>query len=318
MKQTAVQFGPGEALVGVITEPEAAGDGRLPAFVFLNAGVTHRVGPSGLYVRLARALAEEGFASLRFDFSGIGDSWVRTDDLPPGEAVFAEVRDALDFLQRTRGIDTFVLIGICSGATIAYFTAVDDRRVTGLALINAQGHLHGIDPERGARLRKKTVTRHSWRIALRSSFRGKNWRKALQGKLDPRRVLGMMIGQPLAALFGRKQPAEALPGGPSPGGPRPPHDAVAELRGFAERGVRLLHLYCEGDEGLDYFHVVLGGDLGQVTAGDLVRYEIITGANHVFTLMWSQDRLIRSVRDWACTCKTPAQAPIREAGASSA
>ena len=58
MKEEAVLFGSRESLAGVITEPSAAGWGKaLPGFVFLNAGMTHRIGPNRLYVRLARDLA---------------------------------------------------------------------------------------------------------------------------------------------------------------------------------------------------------------------------------------------------------------------
>ena len=43
-------------------------------FVFLSAGLLHRVGPHGLHVRLARELAQMGFSSLRVDLAGTGDS----------------------------------------------------------------------------------------------------------------------------------------------------------------------------------------------------------------------------------------------------
>ena len=53
-----------------------------PTMVILSSGILHRPGASRLYVQIARALAEDGFTSLRFDFSGIGDSAVRRDAIP--------------------------------------------------------------------------------------------------------------------------------------------------------------------------------------------------------------------------------------------
>lgn len=288
MREEAVSFGSGASLVGIVTDPEGARRDDAPAFVFLNAGVNHRIGPSRLHVRLSRRLAEAGFVCMRFDFSGIGDSGVRTDDMPPEKSVVLETREAMDLLSERFGLRSFVLGGICSGATISFFTASEDERVVGCLLINAQGHLNGTDPLLGSRLRGRTLTRHFWRIALRSSFSAKNWRKMLGGQLDPLRILRTMVGMPVRALFGSKETAE----------PVQPHDGAADLRRLGERGVRLFHLYSEGDEGLDYFHVVLG-DVAKATSDATSRYEVIRGANHVFTLLWSQDRLEELVMEWA-------------------
>ncbi|MFT7461978.1 MAG: pimeloyl-ACP methyl ester carboxylesterase [Pseudohongiellaceae bacterium] len=307
MTEEAVLLGAMGSLVGIVTDPDPAVRakvGPLPAFVFLNAGVTHRVGPSRLHVRLARRLAAAGFTSLRFDWSGTGDSGVRTDDLPIGESIILETREAMDHLASTRGIDKFVLIGICSGATISFLTAKEDDRVVGAVLINAQSHLHGMDADLGERLRSRTMTRHSWRIALGSSFRSKNWRKALGGQLDFKRIVGMMIGVPLRAIFGKGGGAEtsAEPGArgastaAESGGA---FDSAAELRSVTQRGVRVFHLYSEGDEGLDYFNVVLGKRVKDVTVAETSQLSVMKGANHVFTLLWSQDQLVEDVCDWA-------------------
>lgn len=290
VREEAVLFGSEDSLVGVITDPVDASRGRTPpAFIFLNAGVTHHVGPNRLYVRLARALASQGFVAMRFDFSGLGDSSVRMDDLPVVQSVVDETRQAMDFLKSRRGTERFVLIGICSGATVSYMVAKEDRRVVGAAILNAQGHLHGTDPVRTAQLRDRTMARHSWRIALKSSFRSKNWRKVVQGQLNPLRILKMMVGIPLRAFFGRRGSADSDLAG----------DAAKDLRALAKRGVRLYHLYCEGDEGLDYFHLVLGAESDRIARGDGAEFEIVLGSNHMFTLQWSQDHLEKSVCDWA-------------------
>ena len=291
MTEEVAVFGRNVRLCGILTDP-AEPDASQPGLVFLNAGVTHRVGPNRLSVRLARACAADGFRSLRFDFSGIGDSGVRTDDLPPRDSVFEELGDALDCFTQHRGVKRFVLIGICSGASISYLQAKADERVVGAVLINGQGHLHGMDAAVGAHLRSRTLTRHFWRIAFKSSFRAKNWKKALRGQLSPRRILGTMIGLPMRALFGKRDDDE-------PQTPAVLPDSAADLRSVAERGVRLFHLYSEGDDGLDYFHEVLPESVRDgVVNSATARHEVIPGANHVFTLRWSQDRLVERVRDW--------------------
>lgn len=130
-------FGPAD-LVGIVTEPvpeRALPDA--PAFVILNSGILHRVGASRLYVRLARALAAEGFTTLRFDFSGVGDSDVRKDAIPIEERFVVETREAMDYLAEITGAESFVAGGLCSGADGAFFTALDDPRVVGLWQIDA-------------------------------------------------------------------------------------------------------------------------------------------------------------------------------------
>jgi hypothetical protein len=68
---------------------------------------------------------------------------------------------------------------------------------------------------------------------------------------------------------------------------------------MVERGVQLLHVYCEGDEGLDYFHLVVGSRAEMWKAEWCLRVEIIRGANHTFTLLWTQERLLDVLRRWA-------------------
>jgi hypothetical protein len=142
MIERAVQFGSGARLAGVLTEP-SAGRARAgaPPVILINSGILHKVGSCRLYVKLARALAEEGFATLRFDLSGLGDSDVRRDAMSFEESSVAETRDAMDYLQRARGASEFILGGLCSGADVSHMTAVDDTRVVGVASIDARTHV---------------------------------------------------------------------------------------------------------------------------------------------------------------------------------
>jgi hypothetical protein len=56
----------------------------------------------------------------------------------------------------------------------------------------------------------------------------------------------------------------------------------------------VLHVHSEGDTGLDYLHVVLGrAGVRRLRTDDRLGLEIIPGANHTFTLLWSQDVLLK-------------------------
>lgn len=137
MNEQAIVLGERKSLVGVLN---AGGDrdalrGR-PLVVFLNSGIIHRIGGNRLTVEACRAVALDGFASLRFDLSAIGDSLPREDALDPLESAMADVRDALDHMEAAFSVKRFVLAGLCSGADHSIAYAIRDPRVVGLVLID--------------------------------------------------------------------------------------------------------------------------------------------------------------------------------------
>ncbi len=289
MTEEAVQFGAMSSLVGIVTDAAEPEKGRnLPAVILLNAGLFHRVGPNRLYVKMARTLAVLGFVVLRFDVSGIGDSTVRADSMPFAQSVVNETQEAMTYLQQARGMERFVLIGICSGGEAAFHLACRDARVVGAVVINAREHLHGANAARTAAIRHQALMRHYCRIIFRSSFRAKNWLKALTGQGDIRRVILALKGVQLSRLFTPKRPMSG-----------DAYEVGAEVAALGERGVRLLHVYAEGDEGLDYFRVMLGDQRQKRNAHESFKMEMIHGANHTFTLLWSQEHLLNVIHRWA-------------------
>jgi pimeloyl-ACP methyl ester carboxylesterase len=290
MKEEALLFGKTRSLVGIMTYPsERAGANNLPAVVILNAGIMHRVGPNRLHVKIARTLAAMGLVVLRFDFSGVGDSKVRQDALPFEKSALAETQEAMDCIHEAMGIEKFVLMGMCSGATISFKTACSDPRVVGAVLINARMHLHGMNDELGSYVRNRTLARHYWRIALFSSFRAKNWLKGITGKVESWEIISKMVmGFEIGSLFSRKKKVSSEV-----------NNMSAVLNSLSKRGVRLLHICSEGDFGLDYLHVTLGDKLKEWRSDGWLSLEVIQGANHTFTLLWSQDCLLKTITNWA-------------------
>jgi pimeloyl-ACP methyl ester carboxylesterase len=294
MREETLLIGPRRALIGVVTSPSAleriptAGvpaesQAAPPAVLLLNAGILHRIGPNRTYVKIARSLAGLGYPVLRFDFSGIGDSPPRDDTLPFEQAALDEVQQAITTLHTLAGSDRFVLIGLCSGAQISLQAALADRRVVGAVLINATMHLHDRhDEELSAALRNRALLHHYRRLILASSFGPKTLLKTLTGNLN-----WPLLAQ-AARGFRARNPLRSRQAGPTP------RDyALAQLQTLSARGVRVLHIYSEGDEGLDYFRLVLGKEAAAQTV------ELIRGANHTFTPRWSQERLVQVICDWA-------------------
>lgn len=135
MNESPVLFGSESSLVGVVCKPALT---TLPgiACLLLNAGVVPRIGPHRINVKLARALADSGIATLRFDLGGLGDS--RQADAPRDfqQRAVLDVKAAMDYLESHHGLHRFIVIGNCSGAVHAYWTALADQRVIGIQMFD--------------------------------------------------------------------------------------------------------------------------------------------------------------------------------------
>jgi pimeloyl-ACP methyl ester carboxylesterase len=134
--EQAVLLGERRSLVAVIAQPSVTRGDQAPTVVVLNTGIVHRVGHHRMYVTLSRMLADRGFTVVRFDLSGIGDSLPRGDNLSPLAASMADIKEALDSIQRLQRSTRFVLIGLCAGADHAALYGHTDPRVVGLVLMD--------------------------------------------------------------------------------------------------------------------------------------------------------------------------------------
>jgi alpha-beta hydrolase superfamily lysophospholipase len=128
--ETVVAFGEQRRLVGTLSLPDRVERDAI-AVLLPNTGLEHRVGPNRLHVYLARALAEAGFPTLRFDLSGMGDSTASDTSDPSRD--FGTAMDALE----SRGIARrFAALGLCSGAHDAHRALCTDRRLIAGAFID--------------------------------------------------------------------------------------------------------------------------------------------------------------------------------------
>ena len=133
--ETPLVFALGDdALVGVLAAP--AGPAHGTAMLVVVGGPQVRAGSHRHFVQLARHLAAQGHAVLRFDVRGMGDS----SGTPAGfEHLHEDIGAAVGELQRQRPeVQRVVLWGLCDGASAAllYLQQTQDRRIGGLVLLN--------------------------------------------------------------------------------------------------------------------------------------------------------------------------------------
>jgi dienelactone hydrolase len=161
-----------EELFGVLARPAVGARGDA-AVALLNAGAIRRVGPSRMWVDIARRWTARGVTTLRLDVEGIGDAtgdgrrYTDVSELyVPG--FVGQVQVALDALAAESGVERFVLLGLCSGAFWGFHTALDDDRVAAAIMLNPRVlHWHPrLDASRDARkLAERVHTARFWRRA---------------------------------------------------------------------------------------------------------------------------------------------------------
>jgi len=250
----------GSGIVGVLHRP--TGVPADTAVLLLNAGLVDRAGPFRGYVRLARSLADAGFAVLRFDQSGVGDSPVSR--LPSTERRARELAAAMTLVGAETGAKRFVLAGICSGADDAFHLAASDARVVGAVLIDGLAHR----------------TPGYW------------WRFYLRHRLDPRRWLHKVrhrmhagAGEPAGDVEDfRDFPARDV--------------AAAQLAGMVARDVRLLLIYTGGSYTYFNHEGQLAASLGPAARAPQVRITYWPDCDHTFYLERDRQRLFSTFTGW--------------------
>jgi pimeloyl-ACP methyl ester carboxylesterase len=280
MNEATVTFGSSRSLIGIVTDPPAEVTSHFRhGVVLLNPGLVHRVGPGRIYVKIARALAARGFVVFRFDFSGIGDSSVRRDSVPFEKTAIEETRDAIDFLQGTRGIEHVTLLGGCSGAVIALQTAACDALVRQAVLINfpvAEGE------EKDASVERLNRAKAHYYLSF-ALFRPTSWRKLLTGKADYRRIMHVLEAQVRRRLTRTGKPQANK------------SQFATELSSLAARGVSLVFVCSGGDPVVDDLQEAGGDQLRQLRAQGAAFLDIIPRSDHTFSAHADQERLLKTV-----------------------
>lgn len=279
MRELTVNFGNNNSLYGIVSEPSPGeSTSSQAAFILLNSGLLHRIGPNRVYVKIARQLAQLGFTTLRFDLSGIGDSPNRDDNMPFMRSSMLEVRQAMDYLAATRDIHRFILTGICSGADLAVRVACEDARVTGIAPIDfytvpSMGYL------RSMYMRRLVNPRSWWKLLTGKSELWSNIRKKLMSQQpSPSRRVEAVIDE------------DSWP--PAPAKVRP------MLETLAKKQVKMCFVYSSGSSAHYNFKQHFERTVQQLQRQaelDVVHHPT---ADHGFTLLHSQQKLLETIITW--------------------
>lgn len=173
-----------DTLVGVLAAPS---EPQETAVLIIVGGPQYRAGSHRQFVLLARHLAESGFATLRFDYRGMGDS---TGPQRSFESISDDIGTAIDALMThapmTRRV---VLWGLCDGASAAllYCGERADSRIAGLCLLNPW--------VRSETTLARTHVKHYYAQRL---MQPEFWTKLFSGQVSTRAIHGLARNLTLA------------------------------------------------------------------------------------------------------------------------
>lgn len=276
-KESVLKFDcEGQPLVGILAEPDGA-----PAEVgvlIIVGGPQYRVGSHRQFTLLARHLASNGHAALRFDYRSMGDSPGETRDFL---GVDADIKAAIDALLAARpALKRVALWGLCDAASAAlmYLESSRDARVAGVALLNPWARS-------AATLAQTHVKHYYWRRLRQKEF----WLKLLKGGVGAKALRTLGSNLRLARGAGKASDSRSF------------QDRMAAgLRGFD--GPTLLIL--SGD---DYTAREFAGHArssaawaGLLTRPTLELHEMPT-ADHTFSTIADQDAQSRIFLTWLRT-----------------
>ena len=270
MREEALVFGcGGESLVGVLARPDAP---AARGVLIVVGGPQYRAGSHRQFTLLARGLARDGIASLRFDYRGMGDS---SGAARTFEAVHEDIGCAVErLLSAVSGLREVILWGLCDAASAALFYAHRDPRISGVVLVNPwvrteQGIAH-------AHLRhyygQRLLDRHFWR-------------KLLSGRVDLHSTFASLRKFVLDAAAPRSD-AGALP--------ERMEDGLRRFRG------RVLLILSGKDLTADEFRGVVSRSQRwtRLLADARVTRRDLAEANHTFSRRDWRDQVARWTADW--------------------
>lgn len=267
MDENVFQFGTANRLAGVLCSPVEF-DPDQPVVLILNAGIIHRSGPFRLHVDISRSLARAGFASMRMDLSGLGDSSVRSEIGADDNRAVLDASEAMDFLEQQTGATRFIVVGLCSGAYNSHHVALVEDRVVGAVFMDGLVY---------------PTEEHERRKQMRRVTRPRKLRNAIKRRLVGGAVEVDNPDAPDASeFFAIEKPAE---------------EVAKEITCLVDRNAQLLFIYTEGYSDIssrDQFVEMFGLSPNE----EQLQVDYYDNFEHTFRLAAHRETIVTRIASW--------------------
>jgi pimeloyl-ACP methyl ester carboxylesterase len=278
---------------GIVTLP-ASGTPHTGFVILPGAGSPITVNRNRLSVRVCRDLAALGYAAMRCDYHGTGESTGVVEgfrlDEPFTEDVLAGVARLREF-----GVRPVVLAGSCYGGRCALAAATELDDVAALLLIATTPR----DYERGER--KSTKAAESWGLGryVAEAVRPRRIRGLFNRK--SRRHYAKYARAKLQAVRSRDETQEPTLVAPS---------YERHYRRLLKRGVPIVQMFGQDDSSNEEYGLAASGPLADAldAAPGLVQVRTIPGKIHGFLNPPVQDAVVEEILAWAREHEAPMRA----------
>lgn len=279
VEERAINFAcNGDSLVGILHVPAHP---RTQAVLIAVGGPQYRAGSHRQFVLIARALAALGYAVLRFDYRGMGDSKGAMRN-------FEHVEDDLcvavgELVRNISCIRKVVIWGLCDGASAAALYGWQDPRVNGLILVNPW-----VRTDAGE---ATTMLKHYYRSRL---FDRSLWQKIGRGELDyggaARSILSIAKRAIRAGFLTERTALTSLP--------------QRLYQGLQRFPGMVLVLLSENDLTAQEFREVSQSsrEWGALMEATRITCYNLAGANHTFSRRDFREQVIRWTAEWLEHC----------------
>ena len=286
--ESGIRFGSQGHLVGTLCEP--VGERKGSPLLIVGTSYDRAAGWGRMGVQMARALAETGVTSLRFDAAGVADSPSLPGD--PRQVLYSashdrDVRQALHELAFRTGSRALVG-GRCSGGYHAFKASIDNDECAGVVLINSYAFVW----EEGANVDDvllqiaRPLSDYSKRATDIETFR-----RIMRGEVNLTRAAFNITSQIASRFAERLAPVF----GGLVGKNRLASDIHNAFRKLEEQGKPVLLLYGDHDPGLQQFHLAFGPDGKALKKFSNADYQSLGEADHNITEKQVQQRVIADI-----------------------
>lgn len=140
---------------------------REQGVVLLPSSAATRVHRNRMWVVAARELADRGYASIRVDYHGTGDSQGHATQFDLEQPFHEDVAAASAYFTSVTGVTSLVLVGTCYGSRCAVAAVNDIPNVSGMALLPTDLRAPGERTKLRLRTRVKLwVRKRAWLARL--------------------------------------------------------------------------------------------------------------------------------------------------------